>query len=161
MTLSLTHTTIYTPNIIAQLSADINTLLRWVLLFSIKSLFHSIYGPMPSKYLYWINRLPSPITHMKCHFQLLFIGIPNYNNLRVFGSLFFPWLKPYTSNKLESRSSPCLFLGYSSQHSAYIGLELGTEKIYISRDVHFLEYEFPFKSMSTTSSTSSFMSVKS
>lgn len=138
----------------AQLSADIDTLLRWVLLFSIKP-------PLPAKFwtyafktaVHLINRLPSPVTHIKCLFQLLFHEIPNYNKLRVFGSLFFPWLKPYTSNKLEPRSSPCLFLGYSSQHSAYICLELGTEKIYISREVHFLEYEFPFKSMSTTSST--------
>lgn len=131
------------------------------------TLFHQ--ASLPAKFwtyafkttVHLINRLPSPVTHMKCPFQLLFHEIPNNNKLCVFGCLCFPWLKPYTSKKLEPRSFPCLFLGYNSQHSAYIFLELGTEKIYISRDVHFLEYKFPFKSISTTSSTSSSMSIKS
>ena len=61
---------------------------------------------------YLINCLPSKTTFMTCPFQLLFDAHPNYANLRVFGCLCFPWLRPYTRNKLEPRSKPWVFLDY-------------------------------------------------
>ncbi|CAF2200969.1 unnamed protein product, partial [Brassica napus] len=63
----------------------------------------------------------------------------------IFGCLCFPWTKPYTSHKLDARSSPCVFLGYSTTQSAYYCLDRKTSRIYTSRHVVFHEYVFPFE----------------
>ena len=60
--------------------------------------------------------LSVPVTTSAHH--ILFKTPPNYNKLKIFGFLCFPWLKPYTNNKLEPRSEPCIFLGYSPTQSA-------------------------------------------
>lgn len=94
--------------------------------------------------VYLINRMPTPTLHLSSPFDKLFESPPNYTKLRVFGCLCYPWLRPYSQHKLDSRSTPCVFLGYSSTQSAYICLDLSTSKTYISRHVKFLENSFPF-----------------
>lgn len=42
-----------------------------------------------------------------------------HTHLRVFGCLCYPWLRPYTSNKLHPRSTPFVYLGFSTQHHAH------------------------------------------
>lgn len=63
--------------------------------------------------VYLINRLPTPVLNLSSPYASLFGTAPNYTKLKIFGCLCFPWLCPYRSNKLETRSSPCIFLGYS------------------------------------------------
>lgn len=94
--------------------------------------------------VYLINRMPSPVTEMLSPFQKLFNKSPNYAKLRVFGCLCFPWLRPYTKHKLENRSTPCVFLGYSLSQSAYLCLQQATGRVYVSRHVQFDETTFPF-----------------
>ncbi|PKU82870.1 Retrovirus-related Pol polyprotein from transposon TNT 1-94 [Dendrobium catenatum] len=65
--------------------------------------------------------------------------------LRTFGCLCFPWLRPYTSTKLDPRSQECVFLGYSTSHKGYKCYNLTTHKIHISRHVVFHEQTFPYK----------------
>ena len=94
--------------------------------------------------IYLMNRMPTSNLSMKSPFECLFATIPNYSKLRVFGCLCFPWLKPYASNKLDNRSTPCTFLGSSTAQSAYFCLDRTTTRIYTSRHVTFHEYVFPF-----------------
>lgn len=101
--------------------------------------------------VYLINRLPTPILNFSSPYEKLFQVKPNYNKLRIFGCLCFPWLKPYTSHKLEPKSLPCVFLGYSLNQSAYICLEPTSNKIYHSRHVRFVESEFPLSHSSSIS----------
>ena len=68
--------------------------------------------------VYLINRLPTPILHNASPFQQLFGKLPNYANLKIFGCLCYPWLKPYTKNKLEPQSTPCVYLGVPPSHHA-------------------------------------------
>ncbi|KAG7587359.1 GAG-pre-integrase domain [Arabidopsis thaliana x Arabidopsis arenosa] len=98
---------------------------------------------------YLINRLPTPVIEMESPFKKLFGTAPNYSKLRVFGCLCFPWLRPYTNNKLEDRSTPCVFLGYSQTQSAYLCLQPSSGRIYTSRHVKFDESVFPFQKKST------------
>lgn len=63
--------------------------------------------------------------------------------LRIFGCLCFPWLGPYTKNKLEPKSKPCLFLGYCTNQSAYRCKDLHSNRIFVSRHVIFDETVFP------------------
>lgn len=87
---------------------------------------------------------------MNSPFYTLFNQQPNYTKLRSFGCLCFPWLKPYTSNKLEPRSEACVFLGYSLTQSAYICYNFKTHKMYHSRHVQFIEDVFPLSMHDST-----------
>ena len=69
--------------------------------------------------VFLINRLPTEVLKQKCPYEFLFNSKPNYSQLKVFGCLCFPHLRPYNKHKLDFRSSPCTFLGYSSKHKGY------------------------------------------
>lgn len=94
--------------------------------------------------VYLINRLPSPVIGNQSPYKKLFTKPPNYLKLRVFGCLCFPWLRPYAEHKLDNRSLPCVFLGYSLTQRAYLCIHLYTGRLYISRHVQFVETKFPY-----------------
>ena len=68
----------------------------------------------------------------------------------MFGCLCYPCLRPYTKHRLEYRSSPCTFLGYSCHHKGYKCLE-AKGRIYITKHVVFHESLFPFAKIAATS----------
>ena len=96
---------------------------------------------------YLINHLPTPILHMKSPYQTLHNSDPNMNHLHSFGCLCFPWLKPYAPNKLQPKSQPCIFVGYSPTQYAYQCFDPASNKIYTSRHVKFLDTTFPYQSL--------------
>ncbi|PKU77708.1 Retrovirus-related Pol polyprotein from transposon TNT 1-94 [Dendrobium catenatum] len=98
-----------------------------------------------------INRLPSPNTQFKSPYEILFSKPPDYSQLRVYGCLCYPWLKPYTNNKLSPISQPCVFLGYATTQKGYRCLDTKTNQIYTSAHVIFNESIFPFANNPTTS----------
>ena len=104
---------------------------------------------------YLINHLPTLGLNMTTPHHILFKTPPNYNKLKIFGCLYFPGLKPYTNNKLEPRSEPCLFLGYSLTKSAYICFNFKNNKFYHSRNLQFVETVYPYSSKSNISSINS------
>jgi hypothetical protein len=69
--------------------------------------------------------------------------------MRVFGCKCFPLLRPYTANKLEYRSKPCIFLGYN--HAGYRCLDPVTGRVYLSGHVVFYESSFPAKDAANSS----------
>ncbi|CAN1188063.1 Retrovirus-related Pol polyprotein from transposon RE2 [Linum perenne] len=103
--------------------------------------------------VYLVNRVPSSSLNNDIPFRCLFNELPDYTQLKVFGCLCYPWLKPYSANKLEPKSAPSAFLGYSPQHKGYYCLNLTNYKIHISRHVVFDELTFPFQEPSVLSST--------
>ena len=62
--------------------------------------------------IFLINRLPSPILKNESPFSKLFKKSPDYTNLKAFGCLCYPLLRPYANHKLSFRSKPCIFIGY-------------------------------------------------
>jgi len=92
---------------------------------------------------------------MSSPYEYIFHRNPNFSKLKVFGCLCYPWLGPYTSPKLDPKSKPCVFLGYSLSQSAYLCFEKSTSKIHVSRHVQFVESVFPYNSSSTAPSISS------
>ena len=93
---------------------------------------------------YLINRMPTPTLKNNTPYHTLFHHHPSYTSLRVFGCLYYPWLRPYTAHKLEPRSRPCVFLGYSVKHHAFQCFDFQSSKTFISRHVVFFEGHFPF-----------------
>ncbi|KAL8170685.1 hypothetical protein V2J09_022489, partial [Rumex salicifolius] len=89
--------------------------------------------------VYLINYTITPILDHKSPFDKLYEKSPDYGFLKSFGYLCFPFLHPYTSNKLEFRSQPCIFIGYNSKHKGYIFFLVPTLRVYISRHVIFDE----------------------
>jgi histone deacetylase 1/2 len=95
---------------------------------------------------YLINHLPTPILNNRSPFHALFGDIPNHSKLCIFGCLCFPWLRSYNHHKLEPRSRPCIFLGYSLTQSAYKCFDPSKNHIFLSRHVVFDETIFPYLS---------------
>ena len=79
--------------------------------------------------VFLINHLTTPILSNQSPFQKLFHTDPNYQKLRTFGCLCYPWLRPYAPNKLDNRSTPCIFIGYSLTQSAYQCLDPTTGRV--------------------------------
>ena len=69
---------------------------------------------------------------------------PDYGTFRILGSRCFPYLGDYRQHKLEPKSLPCVFLGYSSKHKGYKCLYPPIGRIYISRHVVFDESILPY-----------------
>ncbi len=64
---------------------------------------------------------------------------PNVSHLRVFGCKAFAHVPYEKRNKLESKSMPCVFLGYYEGTKAYRLMCVKTKRIIKSRDVVFIE----------------------
>lgn len=92
--------------------------------------------------IYILNQLPSKAISNKSPFECLFYQSPNYNKLKVFGYLCYPWLKPYATHKIDQKSKPCVFLGYSKHQSDYYYLNFITPRIYTSQHMLFEEAIF-------------------
>ncbi|KAK1436331.1 hypothetical protein QVD17_02110 [Tagetes erecta] len=105
--------------------------------------------------VYLINRMPSRTTSRISPFEHIFHRSPNFNYLRVFGCQCFPHLRPYNPHKMDLRSTPCIFLGYSPSHHGYRCLDPTSDRIYIARHVRFNEHFFPFSQSSQLPSTPS------
>jgi histone deacetylase 1/2 len=97
--------------------------------------------------VFLINKLPtSALPQYKTPHHALFNTQPDYSQLKIFGCLCFPHLRPYNKHKLQFRSSPCVYLGVSPQHKGHKCLD-EHGKIFISKDVVFNESNFPYPSL--------------
>lgn len=111
------------------------------------------YATMPLKYwdmtvvstCHLINILSSSVLSGLSLHKVLFKNKPSYNNLRVFGSLCFPNMKPYNSHKFDFRSIPCTFIGYSIKFKGYKCL-ISIEEVIYSRHILLDENKFLFSS---------------
>jgi len=68
---------------------------------------------------YLINRHPTPLLQNLSPYEYLFGQLPNYLKLRKFGCLCYPLTRSYNTNKLQPKSCPCVFLGYSQTQNGY------------------------------------------
>ena len=92
---------------------------------------------------YLINRQPTSLLQNHSPFEALFGQKPNYLKLRNYRCLCYPLTRPYNTHKMQSKSSPCVFIKYSQTQSAYKCLNLKTHKIYTSMHVIFDEPNTP------------------
>uniref|UniRef100_A0A803P722 Reverse transcriptase Ty1/copia-type domain-containing protein n=1 Tax=Cannabis sativa TaxID=3483 RepID=A0A803P722_CANSA len=88
------------------------------------------------------NRLPTPVLSLKSPIEVLFNITPDYTKFKVFGYVCYPNNRPYNKHKLEFKSTPCTFIGYSLNHKGYKCLD-PSGRLYIYRDVILDESKFP------------------
>lgn len=94
---------------------------------------------------YLINRLTTQSLNIDTPYKLLHHTQHNPNHRHSFGCFCIHWLHPYTSNKLPTRSTPYIFIGYSPSQHAYQFLDPITNRIYTYRHVTFHDNHFPYK----------------
>ncbi|KAL9234053.1 hypothetical protein vseg_008969 [Gypsophila vaccaria] len=100
------------------------------------------------------NILPSKANDFTSPTSSLYHRVPTYTHLRTFGCLCYPHTPSTTIHKLAPRATPCVFIGYPSNHRGYKCLDLVSRKVIISRHVTFDESIFPFANPKPTHSPS-------
>ncbi|KAM1351501.1 hypothetical protein ACFXTH_005260 [Malus domestica] len=110
---------------------------------------------------YLVNRLPTSVLKMHSPFEVLYKSPPTLDHLRVFGCACYPSLKPYRTNKLDPKTTMCIFLGYAAQYKGYICYAISDNKLIVSRHVLFDESVFPSTYGLSSSSFSSTVSSAS
>lgn len=93
--------------------------------------------------VFLINKLPSPFTHAKSPYELLYGTTPDYDNI-VFDCLVFASTIMQGPQRLDPCASKCIFLGYKHGIKGFIVMNLSTHEISINRNVSFHEQVFPF-----------------
>ena len=128
---------------------SINNIVRTLLAHA--SIPHSFWHHALAMATYLLNILPTKLLGYQTPTHILYQKNPSYKHLRVFGCLCYPLFPSTQIHKLQSRSTPCIFLGFPSNHRGYKCYDPSSRKIIIARHVIFNELEFPFSKLHTIS----------
>lgn len=85
------------------------------------------------------NRLPCRSVKDKTPYEAWYGCKPSLEFLRIFGCLCFSYVPQVKRDKLDKKAAAGIFISYSDVSKAYRIYHPQTEKIVMSRDVHFIE----------------------
>jgi hypothetical protein len=97
-----------------------------------------LWGEMTNTMVY-IHECPTKALDSKTPQEAWSCMKPDVFHLRVFGCKAFAHVPDEKRTKLESKSMPCVFLGYCAGTKAYCLMCVETKRIVKSRDVMFIE----------------------
>ena len=101
-------------------NANIDTFLRWFVIFLIQSSLPSLFWvEVVFAAVITINRLPIPNLANQSPCPKLFGRVPDYTFLQTFGCECFLTFTTCSCNKMKPRSVQCVFLGYAYQFKGY------------------------------------------
>ncbi|RVX01687.1 Retrovirus-related Pol polyprotein from transposon RE1 [Vitis vinifera] len=106
-----------------------------------KELPKSFWAEAANTAVFLLNRLPTKALQKQTPFEAWFGYKPMLMNLKTFGCLCFSYVPQVKRDKLDKKSEPGIFIGYSSTSKAYRIYLPQNNKIVVSRDVKFLETE--------------------
>ncbi|CAL8157153.1 unnamed protein product [Prunus armeniaca] len=101
--------------------------------------------------VYLISRMPSEVLNHQSPFLKLFGHAPNVQNLRVFVTAVYPYVRCYNVHKLQPRTTQCVFMGYAQAYEGVLCFNLLTDKFVVSRHVLHDEIVFPFANKMSSS----------
>ncbi|KAJ0076213.1 hypothetical protein Patl1_34919 [Pistacia atlantica] len=108
--------------------------------------------------IFLINRLLTITLKWESPYYMLYHKTLDYKSLRVFGSRCYPYVWDQKTSKFDTKSLPCVFLGYSDRHKGYRCYYPPTRRTFISRHVAFDEDSLHFKTqVSNNKSASDFL----
>ncbi|XP_018479287.1 uncharacterized protein LOC108850218 [Raphanus sativus] len=93
-----------------------------------------------------INRTPTKVLQGRSPYEILYGTKPQYEHLRVFGSLCYTHHRSRDRDKFGPRSRRCIFVGYPFGQKGWKVYDLEKKEFIISLDVVFYETEFPMAS---------------
>ena len=93
---------------------------------------------------YIINRIPTPVLGNVTPYEVLLQKKPNYTLSRVFGCLNFAVNPERVRYKMGPKGVPCVFLSYPQSQKGYKLLNILTNKLFVSKDVRFIQHIFPY-----------------
>ncbi len=97
------------------------------------------WGEAVNTTVYIKNRCPTKALHSKTPQEVWSGRKPDVSHLRVFGCKALAHVLDEKRTKFESKSMPCVFLGYYEGTKAYPLMCVKTKRIIKSRDVVFIE----------------------
>lgn len=93
---------------------------------------------------YLINRMPLVSLDNVSPYEKIFGHTPNNDHLRAFGCLCFVSTLKHGRSKFSPRADKCVFIGYPFGQKGYKVYHPKTKKVFVSRDVQFMEHHFPY-----------------
>ena len=86
----------------------------------------------------------------KCPYEILFGQKPSYHSIRIFGCLCYSHNLNRDKDKFASQSRKGIFVGYPFDKKGWRLYELEIGEYFVSRDVVFVETDFPFTDKDVT-----------
>lgn len=75
---------------------------------------------------------------------MLFGGPPSFDDLHMFGFLYFAYNQCSKDDKFASQSRMCVFVGYPFGKKGWYLYEMDSKKFFMSRDLKFFEDIVPY-----------------
>lgn len=88
-----------------------------------------------------INKIPISILNDKTPLEALFQKIHDYSSLKVFGCLWYSYLRPNNSHRLKPKSLACKYIGYTLKNKGCKCLA-SNGKLYIRRNIDIGENQY-------------------
>jgi hypothetical protein len=95
---------------------------------------------------------------VKLHMRL-YGQAPSLEHLRVFGCLCYAHNQNRKGDKFSSRSRKCIFIGYPYGKKGWKLFDLESKQQFVSRDVEFVETDYPFVGNLDTTPNITFNSI--
>ena len=80
----------------------------------------------------------------KTPYEILYGQAPSYKHIQTFGCLCYAHDQNRDKDKFASRSRKCIFVGYPFGKKGWRLYDLESGEYFVSRDVIFVEAEFPY-----------------
>jgi len=87
--------------------------------------------------------LPTPSLNDFLPHEMVYKTSPDFDQLKVFGSLCYVSTLSTNRSKFDQRASKCVFIGFKKGTKGYILLNIQSREIFVPRDVAFYEHVFP------------------
>jgi transposase InsO family protein len=88
------------------------------------------------------NRMPTSAVPGMTPFEAFYGYKPSVDHFRVFGCIAYALVPKGLRRKLDSKARVCINLGPAPGYKAYKVLEISTGKVFVSRNVRFVEHQF-------------------